>query len=194
MEKKNVPAKSKIVAATIDCIDREGIQSLTVRKIAREAGVNSAAINYYFGTKEALVATAMSQTLDEMMKMPEEVFEGAKGEASERIEAFLGAFLEGLVRWRGIVKAHLYEPLMEGNYETDFVRRFGEFLTALAGRIGRALPFVDETVVRISIVQAVSAVMLPGLLPGIFLRFAALDFEKPDVRSEYVRALVRKIY
>ena len=46
MEEKDDPAKSKIIAATIDCIEREGIQTLTIRKIAREAGVNSAAINY----------------------------------------------------------------------------------------------------------------------------------------------------
>jgi AcrR family transcriptional regulator len=194
MEKKDIPAKPKIIAATIDCIERDGIQNLTIRKIAREAGVNSAAINYYFGTKDALVETAMRQTLDEMMTMPEEIFDAAKGEASDRIEAFFGSFLEGLVRRRGIVKAHLYEPLMEGNYETDFIRRFGEFLAALAGRVRSVIPFVDETVVRLSIIQTVSAVMLPGLLPQAFLRFSTLDFEKPDVRSQYIRALVRKIY
>jgi AcrR family transcriptional regulator len=194
MGKKDDSARSKIIAATIDCIEREGIQSLTIRKIAREAGVNGAAINYYFGTKDALVEKAMRRTLDEMMKMPEEIFDAAKGEALDRIETFFIAFLEGLVRWRGIVKAHLYEPLMEGHYETDFIRRFGEFLAAVAGRVRSAIPFVDETVVRMSIIQTVSAVMLPGLLPKAFLRFSALDFEKPEVRSAYVRALVRKMY
>ena len=47
--------KEKILHATIDAIVKNGIQNVTTRVIAQEAGVNNAALHYYFGTKEQLL-------------------------------------------------------------------------------------------------------------------------------------------
>lgn len=50
-------AKDKIFQATIDLInDGEDTEHITVRQIAKKAGVNSALVNYYFQTKENLFA------------------------------------------------------------------------------------------------------------------------------------------
>lgn len=46
--------KEKILDATLHLIKSEGIDSVTIRKIASEAGTNVALINYYFGSKENL--------------------------------------------------------------------------------------------------------------------------------------------
>ena len=43
--------RERIFLATLTCIERDGLDSMTVRDIAKEANVNTAAINYYFGTK-----------------------------------------------------------------------------------------------------------------------------------------------
>ena len=51
----------------IDCIEKDGINNLTTRAIAREAGTNIASINYYFRSKDALVAEALQMSLDHML-------------------------------------------------------------------------------------------------------------------------------
>jgi len=38
----------------------EGFHGITVRKIAAKAGVNVAAVNYYFGSKENLISEALA--------------------------------------------------------------------------------------------------------------------------------------
>ena len=60
--------KQKILKATLKILESEGIQKLTVRKIAAEAGVNVAAVNYHFGSKDQVVFEAL-QTLRERFGM-----------------------------------------------------------------------------------------------------------------------------
>jgi len=57
--------KQKIILTAIGCIEKEGIQGVTIRKIADMSGVNVAAINYHFGSKEQLLNIVMNATLDE---------------------------------------------------------------------------------------------------------------------------------
>ena len=53
----------KIIEAAIDCIEQFGLKGATNRRIAEKAGVNLAAINYYFRSKENLIERVMETTL-----------------------------------------------------------------------------------------------------------------------------------
>ena len=97
--------------ATIDCIGRDGIQSLTTRKIAKEAGVNSAAINYYFGSKEKLVEKALNQTLNEMSTLPEEILDLKSLDSKERLKMFFLAIMEKHLIYFFILFLFLYLPV-----------------------------------------------------------------------------------
>ena len=55
--------RQDLLAATRTCIGRVGLAATTSRDITAEAGANLAAITYYFGSKEQLVADAL---LDEL--------------------------------------------------------------------------------------------------------------------------------
>ncbi len=50
-----------LLTATIDLIQRDGVRAATSRAIADEADANLGAITYYFGSKDALVATALAE-------------------------------------------------------------------------------------------------------------------------------------
>jgi len=60
-------AKEHILLSTIDAIEKVGLMNLTTRLIAEEAGVNNAALHYYFGTKEQLVDAALNQITYHML-------------------------------------------------------------------------------------------------------------------------------
>jgi AcrR family transcriptional regulator len=55
--------RQRIVLAAIDLLNREGLEAITTRRISEAAGVNVAAVNYYFGTKDNLVKQTLSLTL-----------------------------------------------------------------------------------------------------------------------------------
>ncbi|WP_129724924.1 TetR/AcrR family transcriptional regulator [Xylanivirga thermophila] len=54
MDLKKMDTKSRIMATAIDIMGRNANIDVTIREIARQANVNIASINYYFGSKEQL--------------------------------------------------------------------------------------------------------------------------------------------
>ncbi|MDY0228412.1 MAG: CerR family C-terminal domain-containing protein [Desulfomicrobium apsheronum] len=62
------PAKEKLLAAACDIFMEKGFQGATVAEICAHAGANIAAVNYYFGGKEALYQEAWRHCLKESMR------------------------------------------------------------------------------------------------------------------------------
>ena len=55
--------REQIIAVTLQAIQQEGLAALTIRQIADRAGVNVAAVNYHFGSKDALVGEVLGELL-----------------------------------------------------------------------------------------------------------------------------------
>ena len=193
MSQENLSTKEKIIVAAIACIEESGLQSLTIRSIAAKAGVNSAAISYYFGTKEKLVEEALNRTLEELKKIPEEILRAEGLDLEQRLRAFFTALLDGLVSWPRLIKAHLQSPLLDGNYGTPFCDMFNSFLTDLLRHLEEMPSSQREQNLRALIIQSISAVLIPGLMPGFFQYFAGLDFADPEARRSYVEDLVNRL-
>lgn len=193
MSQENLSTREKIIVAAINCIEESGLQSLTIRSIAAKAGVNSAAISYYFGTKEKLVEEALNRTLEELKKIPEEILRAEGLDLKQRLRAFFTALLDGLVRWPRLIKAHLQSPLLDGNYGAPFCDMFNSFLTDLLRHLEEMPSGQREQNLRALIIQSISAVLIPGLMPGFFQYFAGLDFADPEARRSYVEDLVNRL-
>jgi len=193
MSQENLSTREKIIVAAIDCIEESGPQSLTIRSIAAKAGVNSAAISYYFGTKEKVVEEALNRTMQEFKEMPEEILRADGMDLKNRLQGFFGAFFDGLIRWPRLIKAHLQSPLLDGNYGAPFCDMFNSFLTDLLRRLEEMPSSQREQNLRALIIQSISAVLIPGLMPGFFQYFAGLDFADPEARTSYVEDLVNRL-
>jgi AcrR family transcriptional regulator len=194
MSQEKLSTREEILVAAIDCIEENGLQSLTIRSIAAKAGVNSAAISYYFGAKEKLIEEALNRTLEEFKKTPEDILRADGLDLRERLKAFFTALLDGLIRWPRLIKAHLQSPLLDGNYGTPFCDMFNSFLTDLLRRLEEMPSGQREQNLRPLIIQSISAVLIPGLMPGLFQYFAGLDFADPEARRSYVEDLVNRLF
>lgn len=190
MESQELSTREKIIHATIFCIEREGIQGTTIRKISREAGVNSAAINYYFGTKEKLLDIALRKTMDEMSSMPEEILDAEGPDRRARLQNFFIAMMDGILRYPGITRAHLYSTIFEHDYNTLFVRRFNVLLEDLMNRMRGVEAKDKKKDLKITLVQIISAIVLPALMPRFVRPFAKINFEDAKARKDYVASLM----
>lgn len=63
-------AKERILLAAIAMVERWGIDGATTRVIAAEAGVNVAAVNYHFRTKNALLGQAIDKVRTQGIQNP----------------------------------------------------------------------------------------------------------------------------
>ncbi len=186
------PVQQRIVEAAITCIERDGLHGATIREIAGEAGVNSAAISYYFRSKDALMAEALAATLENAFGDWEVLLRDRSQDLHSRLRSILLEVIEGAMRFPGLVKAHLYETFVNGTSRTAFIKRFAKFLAALNREMAVLFPDRSAGEIGSSAVQMVSAVFLPGFMPQLFRGAAGVDFSRPDGRIRYVDGLVKR--
>ncbi len=70
-----VDSKQAIMEASMKLMETKDFNSITIREIAVEAGVNVAAVNYHFGNKTRLFNLLMGKYWDEMMAFYRELLE-----------------------------------------------------------------------------------------------------------------------
>jgi len=192
MSEPPASVEDRIVLAAIDCVEKYGISGATNRRIAFMANVNSAAINYYFRSKETLLRRCMEITLKNAFDLAEvPPMPGASPE--QRCLAVMQDLVAGGFRYPGLTRAHFFDLLAEGKRDAllvKHVRRFVDDLAAdLHGR-GCALPMEE---LKLALSQIVSAVFLVILAPGLFDGQESGQPDDPAAWSNYLARLVNKL-
>ena len=185
-------AQKKIIEAAISCLERDGLHNVTIRSIAREAGVNSAAISYYFRSKDRLIVEALKTTLANAFGDWEVLLDGRGKDLEQRLGAVLLEVLEGALRFPGIVKAHLYDTFIKGSAHTMFIARFTAFLSRVSRELRGRFPRRSPKELGAESIQLISAVLLPGIMPQLFRKTVGFDVTDARARKDYVDGLVRR--
>lgn len=186
-------AADRIVVATLRTIERDGLDALTVRSIAREAGANIAAINYYFRSKDDLVALVLERALDRALADPLAEFDRLAGMGKDARVALAGAAevaLGAAVRFPRTVVAQLHGPVVMQDYRRDVVVRMNALLDRLFQRLGKRLVGRGEARKRATLAQLWSAVTMASLAPMLLRPFSRLDLRDAKQRRVWIDGLV----
>lgn len=98
--------KKRLIAGTQRCIIARGFGSTTARDIAAETGANLAAVNYHFGSKDALLTIAMLDAIGAWTSQIDQAVEVTDSEAPlERLERFLRGIHRTLTEHREMMVA-----------------------------------------------------------------------------------------
>lgn len=177
-----LPPRERMVYAAMVCLERTGLDGLTVRAISAEAGVNVAAVNYYFGGKDALIAEVRARQLatgfleplgelDTLLAMPDL-------SRREALQQFFEGFVRDMAQYPRTVESHLHEGLVRQDYSGPAFAALTTFLDGFLARTRGLLAPGTEAEQRMSVAQVWSAVLFLGLLPGAtapFLGGSAVD-------------------
>lgn len=181
--------RDKIITATIDSIEENGIQDVTVRKIAQKAQVNVAAVNYHFSSKKNLLEEALKTTLDNLFIDWEEILDKNDFDIRECLSFMLHELISGSYQFPNITKAHIYDGFVHYNFENEFFKRFSAFLNLLLSKMEDKNPGKSRPM-KMAVIQLFSASILPGLLPGLFGAFPQLDLSDSKNQNEYISFLI----
>ena len=153
--KDNAALKStseRILDAAECLFAMQGIRATSLREITEQAGINNAAVNYYFRSKDALVRAVFERSFTplnrERLRLLDEA-EAAAGAGPLRMEAVLYALFEPMVRaWQEnrnfifLVGRLHNEPDQELN---DFVvSLYHDLLSRFLAASVRAMPELPE--------------------------------------------------
>ncbi len=183
------PTKQHILEATITAIEKYGLQNITTRVIAQEAGVNNAALHYYFGTKEHLLTEALTLTLDHMMGDTDEIL-SRQISIDDRLRALFEYLIEGMLLFPNIIRAHLSGPLMEGEQDSPFIRMVNAWLERTSLELNQVLPPEQKANAPLRLFTVLTTTLFAGILPGLQDSPAHIDFRDATLRARYIDYLV----
>lgn len=186
MDAQRDGAAAKIVAATIARIERNGVEGLTVREIAQDAGVNLAALNYYYRSKDALIAEVLRNRLDHVMTDIDVILARESAAVDERLYELLIYFLNGALDSPHMTRAIFERGAMEGGRAQDLRSKLAE----IAERLRLLLGIEDRQAGQARAAQLISAVILPSVIPGFYEGLDALRLAEPEGRAAFIRALM----
>ncbi|KJZ14222.1 transcriptional regulator [Marinomonas sp. S3726] len=85
--------RQELIEAALDCIENEGLQGATVRKVADYAGVTNGLIRFYFSSKDELIRAAYAALLEQIYASARVNIEDSQLPAKERLRRFIEATL-----------------------------------------------------------------------------------------------------
>ena len=192
MPEKNTTQQS-ILEAVVTCIEKYGIDKVTTRKIAEQAGTNIASINYYFRSKDELVAAALSMTIKHMMEDVTSAVDDAQRPLEEVLESVFFYLLEGSLRYPGISTAHLYRAITEKKYDSISAQAMIKVFERLAERAAREDPRRDPAEARLLLSQILSSIMFTMLAPNFFSVAPQYQLTNPE-RAKNLAAYYTKLF
>lgn len=186
-------AELRILEAAVAVIEEYGFENVTVRRIAAKAGVNIAAINYYFRTKEQLLAKVIEVTLDN-------AFDWSDLDYTENLspKEQLLAIMEHLVNnaqtYPATTRAQFYDVIMCGKSDTPAAQALCRFMETLCLKIRDKGIRMNEKDLRYSITQIFMAGLFSvGVMPSVYQSFLRADLTNGGERRRFLKQLIDRL-
>ncbi len=151
----NSSCRNRILEAAGEIFAEDGYRSATVRRICERAGVNIAAINYYYGGKEKLYSEVLRYWHEfAMKKYPPLLGISENAPSGERLQAFIRSLLfrlldKGKPAWFGKLMAReMAEPTRAFDHMVQEVMRpLNKLLASIVRKIV-GTPVGEEEILR----------------------------------------------
>ncbi len=183
--------KEKILDRTLYLIGKTGRTNISVREIAIEAGVNVAAINYHFRTKELMLKEVERLFIDNYNQVFS-ILDDEKYEAEEKLERLLNEIIEYTLHYPGIT-------VLLNRKMADSGSDMGKHLSLYVKENSRKIQLlIDEIVENSGGVTAafhemvlISSVVYPASVNPDKSFYNQIDLEDKDTRIKYVKHLIK---
>jgi AcrR family transcriptional regulator len=174
--------REDLLAGAITCLKEKGWARTTVRDIAAAAGVSHAAIGYHYGSREALLTTALIQAIDEWGSEIEKAVTGSGAGYDAFWEETVRSYATHRPMWRATIDALLqaeHNPALRAQL-SDGQRQGREGIAA-------QLLGVEESAVTEEQARTIGGVQ-SALLSGMMMQHL-LDPETAPTGAEVVAGL-----
>jgi AcrR family transcriptional regulator len=137
--------RARLVAVGVELVAREGPPALSLREIARRAGVSHGAPRRYFPTHQALLAAIARQGYEQLGRQFAEIIGDDRVGARERLLALGRRYLDFAATNRGMFELMFRHDLLAGG-RVGLREASLPLFRAVVELVARARPGIDATV------------------------------------------------
>jgi len=183
--------KEKILQTTLQIISTEGVKGITIRKIAKISGVNIAAINYHFKSKENLI----NNTLKLFGKKMETTFaelDTLPLSPKEKLKHFLLSFSDSQIKYPGFMRSQI-ERISHGDDMTPKAVENMKLGRKVLLKLIKAIT-KEESEEKLSMIlfQLMSGIMLPILYGKYVEEIYEFNFSDGETRERFIMLAIEK--
>ena len=185
--------KAKILEVTLNMIKKDGFNGITVRKISKEAKVNVAMINYYFGSKGNLLNQVIAIILDNF-KESFIYLDDLSKPPIERIKYFLKSYAEICYRNKSTIRVFMLNGAFDYESQREYfayIKSFG--FHKVTDAIGEITRESNEKIQAMIALQIIGAIIFPTvMLDAINSEFKVEDSLIESNIDKYIDLLLNK--
>jgi AcrR family transcriptional regulator len=192
--------KDRILDAAEKLFAEHGFNATSLRQITTEAGVNLAAVNYHFQSKDSLILAVLLRKLEPINRRRLELLDDVEAEAGDdplSLEAVLGAFLLPVLEAKGSGLQLVNFPRLMGRMYTEpgewmtriFPQAFAPVVARFQAAFQRALPGAGAAEVGWGVHFSIGA-MAHYLAGGALLRMVSMGQADPADTTGALHRLV----
>lgn len=187
--------RDKIIQVAMDIIASEGFQGITVRKIAAIAGVNVAAVNYYFGSKENLITEALNY-LTVQLRDTFNILKSNDKDPIMLLSDFISGYMRVISEYPDIIKSLIThavqdKPLLGHMEYSVFLQTEG--IALISNMIKKALPELDDLALSLKSLNLLSGLSMPFLMGNAINKMLNIDIFNDQTREIYAGILLNNI-
>jgi AcrR family transcriptional regulator len=146
-----LPTKERILGAAEELFARHGFEGASLRQLTAAAGVNLAAVNYHFGSKDRLIEEVFRRRLDQLNGRRMAALQKIAGEPDTSIEEVLAAFIVPALELSHDGNGSLFMRVLARAFaeHDDTLRKFlsdnyGHVMRQFTAEFARLLPHLSK--------------------------------------------------
>jgi AcrR family transcriptional regulator len=155
--------REALLNAAVRVVARGGLRNLTYRAVAEEAGVTHGLVVHHFGSRDALIAEALTHTV--RASLSSSVLEPGTGKVAD-----FSAGLTGMVESDPATQAFQYELLLESRRRPELLTQlrelYEEYFQATQRELARMLPGGADRALTRLVFAALDGLVLHQLVFG----------------------------
>ena len=146
-----LPTKERILGAAEELFARHGFEGASLRQLTAAAGVNLAAVNYHFGSKDRLIEEVFRRRLDQLSSRRMAALQRVSGEPDTTVEQVLAAFIVPALELSHDGNGSLFMRVLARAFaeHDDTLRKFlsdnyGHVMRQFTAEFARLLPHLSK--------------------------------------------------
>ncbi|MDD4170389.1 MAG: TetR/AcrR family transcriptional regulator [Desulfotomaculaceae bacterium] len=184
--------KEKIIQVVMNIIAQDGFQNITIRKIAAQAGVNVAAVNYHFGSKDAVINEAL-ETVTNQLKNTFKYLRESNGSGETKLAIFINNYTDILIKYPDIIKNMIYHQIYHRQIDEQigyvkFLRTEG--IEIIKQTIGQIRPELDDKSLYLRTLHLLSCISFPILMGEQIEEIMGVDLHNREIRQMHAGTLL----
>jgi AcrR family transcriptional regulator len=193
MNPEDTTTRDKVLKTTVRLLAKSEPAKLTIRQIAAEAGVNVAAINYHFRSKENLIDEAVFMFSQDAFSAGLRMLTDPSLTPEARLARFFKGYAYGLVEFRGATETAFLGIMNATAGQGKYAGMMQEMFQATRKNVGELTGERDEKEQSRAALMLISGVVFPFLFADLFRASSGIDYRDQPERDRYIDVLIRAL-